>query len=100
MAGVFYILIGGMSFALCVALIEYCYKGRREAARANVPLKAALTAKARLTTNVEHRPALQRTSQREEDPLPWNGGAFTGVSDSLYLNSIKSSFYVFAIILH
>lgn len=81
-------LIGGLILAMFVALIEFCQNGRQEAARANVTLREALTAKARLNTHIERKPATQRAPQREEERLPWNGGsAFTGVSDPL--NSIK-----------
>lgn len=35
-AGIFYILIGGLLLALAVALIEFCYKSHSEATRAKV----------------------------------------------------------------
>lgn len=35
-AGIFYILIGGLLMALAVALLEFCYKSHSEAARAKV----------------------------------------------------------------
>lgn len=63
-----------------VALIDFCQNGRQEAARANVSLREALTAKARMTTHIE-RKSTQRTQQREQERLPWNGGAFTGVTN-------------------
>lgn len=64
-----------------VALIEFCQNGRQEAARANVTLREALTAKSRIITHIERKPATQRTPQREQERLPWNGGtAFTGVT--------------------
>ncbi|KAI8431004.1 hypothetical protein MSG28_001094 [Choristoneura fumiferana] len=55
-AGLFYVLVGGLSLALGVALVEFCQHGRAEAARANVPLRAALTAKARLASRGDHKP--------------------------------------------
>ncbi|XP_014208745.1 glutamate receptor 1 [Copidosoma floridanum] len=48
-AGIFYILIGGLLLALSVALIEFCYKSHTEATRAKIPLSDAMKAKARLT---------------------------------------------------
>lgn len=79
-AGIFYVLVGGLALALGVALLEFCQHGRAEAARANVPLRAALTAKARLGSRTDRKMPPQRTPQREHDRLPWNGGAFAGVS--------------------
>lgn len=35
-AGVFYILVGGLGLAMLVALIEFCYKSRNEAKRMKV----------------------------------------------------------------
>ncbi|KAB0401827.1 hypothetical protein E2I00_006340 [Balaenoptera physalus] len=35
-AGVFYILIGGLGLAMLVALIEFCYKSRSESKRMKV----------------------------------------------------------------
>lgn len=35
-AGVFYILVGGLGLAMLVALIEFCYKSRAEAKRMKV----------------------------------------------------------------
>ncbi|XP_011495765.1 PREDICTED: glutamate receptor 1 isoform X3 [Ceratosolen solmsi marchali] len=48
-AGIFYILIGGLLLALAVALVEFCYKSHTEATRAKIPLSDAMKAKARLT---------------------------------------------------
>ncbi|XP_046410710.1 glutamate receptor 1 isoform X1 [Neodiprion pinetum] len=48
-AGIFYILIGGLLVALAVALLEFCYKSHTEATRAKIPLSDAMKAKARLT---------------------------------------------------
>lgn len=79
-AGLFYVLMGGLGLALAVALLEFCQHGKAEAARANVPLSAALKAKARLASRAERKTPPQRTPQREHDRLGWNGGAFTGVS--------------------
>uniref|UniRef100_A0A8C7WME4 Glutamate receptor n=1 Tax=Oryzias sinensis TaxID=183150 RepID=A0A8C7WME4_9TELE len=36
-AGVFYILIGGLGLAMLVALVEFCYKSRTESRRMKVP---------------------------------------------------------------
>ncbi|CAH2103921.1 unnamed protein product [Euphydryas editha] len=76
-AGIFYVLVGGLGLALGVALLEFCQHGRAEAARANVPLRAALRAKARLASQERKTP--QRTPQRDQDRLGWNGAAFAGV---------------------
>jgi hypothetical protein len=78
-AGLFYMLMGGLGLALAVALFEFCQHGRAEAARANVPLGTALKAKARLASRAERKTPPQRTPQRDHDRLGWNGGAFTGV---------------------
>ncbi|XP_026500303.1 glutamate receptor 1-like [Vanessa tameamea] len=75
-AGIFYVLVAGLALALGVALLEFCQHGRAEAARANVPLRAALRAKARLASHERKTP--QRTPQRDQDRLGWNGAAFTG----------------------
>ncbi|XP_065349136.1 glutamate receptor 1-like isoform X2 [Cloeon dipterum] len=48
-AGIFYILIGGLVLAMGVALLEFCYKSQVEAGRAKIPLSDAMKAKARLT---------------------------------------------------
>lgn len=37
-AGVFYILVGGLGLAMLVALVEFCYKSRAEAKRMKVDL--------------------------------------------------------------
>ncbi|KAI8431008.1 hypothetical protein MSG28_001095 [Choristoneura fumiferana] len=83
-AGIFYVLVGGLSLALGVALVEFCQHGRAEAARANVPLRAALTAKARLASRGDHKPHAHphpaRHAQRDHDRLGWNGGAYAGRS--------------------
>ncbi|XP_028156300.1 glutamate receptor 1-like [Ostrinia furnacalis] len=77
-AGLFYVLMGGLALALAVALLEFCQHGRAEAARSNVPLGTALKAKARMASRAERKAAQQHTPQREHDRLGWNGGAFTG----------------------
>lgn len=78
-AGIFYVLVGGLALALGVALFEFCQHGRAEAARANMPLRAALRAKARLASRTDRKPS-QRTPQRDRERLGWNGAAFAGVS--------------------
>ncbi|XP_035266459.1 glutamate receptor 1a isoform X4 [Anguilla anguilla] len=40
-AGVFYILIGGLGLAMLVALVEFCYKSRTESRRMKVSVHAA-----------------------------------------------------------
>lgn len=39
-AGVFYILVGGLGLAMLVALVEFCYKSRAEAKRMKVAKNA------------------------------------------------------------
>nr|KAF6348646.1 glutamate ionotropic receptor AMPA type subunit 2 [Myotis myotis] len=48
-AGVFYILVGGLGLAMLVALIEFCYKSRAEAKRMKMILSDAMRNKARLS---------------------------------------------------
>lgn len=79
-AGLFYVLVGGLSLGLTVALIEFCKHGRAEAARANVTLRAALRAKAHIASNAERKNQTQRGTQREQERLGWNGGAYGAVS--------------------
>ncbi|XP_031694599.1 glutamate receptor 1-like [Anarrhichthys ocellatus] len=42
-AGVFYILIGGLGLAMLVALVEFCYKSRIESRRMKELIDAAMT---------------------------------------------------------
>ncbi|XP_077984684.1 glutamate receptor 4-like [Glandiceps talaboti] len=48
-AGVFYILVGGLGLAMLVALMEFCYKSRKEARKAKTSLSIAMRAKARMS---------------------------------------------------
>ncbi|XP_039732171.1 glutamate receptor 2 isoform X5 [Pteropus medius] len=48
-AGVFYILVGGLGLAMLVALIEFCYKSRAEAKRMKMILSDAMRNKTRLS---------------------------------------------------
>ncbi|XP_047476001.1 glutamate receptor 1-like [Penaeus chinensis] len=48
-AGIFYILTGGLVLSLIVALIEFCYKSKMDAARAKLSLTDAMKAKARMS---------------------------------------------------
>ncbi|XP_032079949.1 glutamate receptor 2 isoform X2 [Thamnophis elegans] len=48
-AGVFYILVGGLGLAMLVALIEFCYKSRAEAKRMKMILNDTMRNKARLS---------------------------------------------------
>lgn len=45
-AGVFYILIGGLGLAMLVALVEFCYKSRTESRRMKVSTARAAAATA------------------------------------------------------
>ncbi len=68
-AGIFFILIGGLCVALVVALFEFCYNSRLEAKRTKSTLSEAMRNKARLAlsggrdlTNIRYRgggPAVQ-----------------------------------------
>ncbi|CAG9558745.1 unnamed protein product [Danaus chrysippus] len=69
-SGVFYVLVCGLAVALGVALLEFCQHGRAEAAKANVPLRAALRAKAKMATH--------ERKTRDQERLGWNGSAFSG----------------------
>uniref|UniRef100_UPI00358E4D65 glutamate receptor 4-like n=1 Tax=Myxine glutinosa TaxID=7769 RepID=UPI00358E4D65 len=48
-AGVFYILVGGLGLAMLVALIEFCYKSRSDAKRLQLAFADTLTNKTRLS---------------------------------------------------
>ncbi|XP_022694359.1 glutamate receptor 1-like [Varroa jacobsoni] len=48
-AGCFYILIGGLVLAMIVALVEFCYKARMEAARSKMTMYEAMRAKVRMS---------------------------------------------------
>lgn len=72
--------MGGLVLALIVALIEFFHHGRAEAARANIPLRAAFKAKSRLSARAEAKNSTQRTPQRDQERLGWNNGPYTGVS--------------------
>ncbi|KAK6493319.1 glutamate receptor 2 isoform X7 [Huso huso] len=48
-AGVFYILVGGLGLAMLVALIEFCYKSRAEAKRMKMTFGDAMRSKTRLS---------------------------------------------------
>ena len=47
-AGIFFILIGGLVLAMIVALVEFCLNSKREAKRAKSSLSSAMKNKARL----------------------------------------------------
>ncbi|KAK8754931.1 hypothetical protein V5799_002370 [Amblyomma americanum] len=54
-AGCFYILIGGLVLAMVVALLEFCYKSRMEAARSKMTMYEAMKAKVRMSiTGTQH----------------------------------------------
>lgn len=65
-AGVFYILIGGLGLAMLVALIEFCYKSRSESKR----MKVATHSQAFHTFSLIP-PHLQSCLQRRMQPRPW-----------------------------
>nr|XP_046255374.1 glutamate receptor 2-like isoform X2 [Scatophagus argus] len=48
-AGVFYILVGGLGLAMMVALVEFCYKSRAEAKKMKMKFTDAMRSKARLS---------------------------------------------------
>lgn len=82
-AGLFYVLMGGLVLALIVALVEFFQHGRAEAARANIPLRAAFKAKSTLSARAELKNSTQRAPQRDQERLGWNSGPYTGVSFNL-----------------
>ena len=47
-AGIFFILVGGLIFAMFAALFEFCYNSKKEAKRAQTTLSDAMRNKARL----------------------------------------------------
>ncbi len=47
-AGIFFILVGGLIAAMFAALAEFCYNSRKEARRAKTTLSEAMRNKARL----------------------------------------------------
>ncbi|XP_070553293.1 LOW QUALITY PROTEIN: glutamate receptor 4-like [Ptychodera flava] len=53
-AGVFYILVGGLGLAMVVALLEFCYKSRKEAKTSKTTLQMAMRAKARMSIKGEN----------------------------------------------
>uniref|UniRef100_A0A8D2PFF0 Glutamate ionotropic receptor AMPA type subunit 1 n=1 Tax=Zosterops lateralis melanops TaxID=1220523 RepID=A0A8D2PFF0_ZOSLA len=65
-AGVFYILIGGLGLAMLVALIEFCYKSRSESKRMKVATRSTA-----LHTFSLALPWLQSCLQRRMQPRPW-----------------------------
>ncbi|XP_044734636.1 glutamate receptor 1-like [Chrysoperla carnea] len=79
-AGIFYILIGGLLLALIVALLEFCYKSHSEATRAKIPLSDAMKAKARLTigggrdfdNGRYYTPANQIAGNPDQEPIHTN----------------------------
>ncbi|XP_065136477.1 glutamate receptor 4a isoform X1 [Paramisgurnus dabryanus] len=48
-AGVFYILVGGLGLAMMVALVEFCYKSRAEAKKLKLTFSEAVRNKTRLS---------------------------------------------------
>ncbi|KAG1654325.1 Glutamate receptor 4 [Nymphon striatum] len=48
-AGIFYILVGGMIVALVVVMMEFCYKSRVDSRMAKVPLSEEIRVKARMS---------------------------------------------------
>lgn len=47
-AGIFFILVGGLIIAMIAALVEFCLNAKKEAARAKIALSSAMKNKARL----------------------------------------------------
>nr|QZH55032.1 ionotropic glutamate receptor 11 [Achelura yunnanensis] len=79
-AGLFYVLMGGLALALVVGLFEFCQNGRREAALANISFREALQARVGLNSDATRQPPANQTNrQRELDrDHSWNRGAYTG----------------------
>uniref|UniRef100_A0A7N6A5N9 Glutamate receptor n=1 Tax=Anabas testudineus TaxID=64144 RepID=A0A7N6A5N9_ANATE len=69
-AGVFYILVGGLGLAMLVALVEFCYKSRAEAKRMKVDLSPP------------HCPNLVPSSLAADDDGDDGGGGGGHVDDS------------------
>ncbi|XP_013149588.1 PREDICTED: glutamate receptor 1-like [Papilio polytes] len=77
-AGLFYILMGGLLLALAVALFEFFQYGRVQAAKANIPLRAAFKAKSRLPNLPEIKTTQRPAPQREQERIDWNSGPYSG----------------------
>ncbi|XP_066945637.1 glutamate receptor 1-like [Macrobrachium rosenbergii] len=48
-AGIFYIMTGGLVLSMFVALVEFCYKSKMDASKAKLSLSTAMKAKAKLS---------------------------------------------------
>lgn len=79
LAGLFYILVGGMGLALGVAVFELIKHGKAEAVRANISLRKALRAKATGSAGVNTPETEPPEEHLEQEHLEWNGAAYTGV---------------------
>lgn len=79
LAGLFYILVGGMGLALGVAVFELIKHGKAEAVRANISLRNALRAKATGSSGVNTPETEPPEEHLEQEHLEWNGAAYTGV---------------------
>ncbi|XP_035682029.1 glutamate receptor 2-like isoform X1 [Branchiostoma floridae] len=53
-AGVFYILVGGLGLAMMAALLEFCYKSKVEAKKTKTSFSAAMKVKARMSIKGEN----------------------------------------------
>ncbi|XP_044734637.1 glutamate receptor 1-like [Chrysoperla carnea] len=78
-AGIFYILIGGLLLALIVALLEFCFNSHSEATKAKIPLRESIKAKARLTigggrdfdNGMYYTQEKQIVSNPDQEPITW-----------------------------
>ncbi|XP_026500271.1 glutamate receptor 1-like [Vanessa tameamea] len=78
-AGLFYILIGGLGLALGVALLEFIRHGRNAAARANISLRNALRAKPAGNVGVNNiSPVHEPPEELDQEQLEWNNASYTG----------------------
>ncbi|XP_045784619.1 glutamate receptor 1-like [Maniola jurtina] len=77
-AGLFYVLVGGLTLALMVALLEFILHGRSQAARAQRALMKALRENANRNAPENDSTPQRREPREEQERLEWNGGAYSG----------------------
>ncbi|XP_022240427.1 glutamate receptor 1-like isoform X1 [Limulus polyphemus] len=82
-AGCFYILIGGLVWAMVVALLDFCYKARVEASRAKMSMMEAMKVKARSSITGMH----QNERGRFYTPAPSQLITVDGITDNINQNT-------------
>ncbi|XP_022241845.1 glutamate receptor 1-like, partial [Limulus polyphemus] len=82
-AGCFYILIGGLVWAMVVALLDFCYKARAEATRAKMSMMEAMKVKLRSSITGMH----QHERGRFYTPAPSQLITVDGMADNINQNT-------------